>query len=123
LVSYLISNIPNFCPPEPLGFPEKTPTWLLFLTYGLVFALGQEIIYRAFLINYLERIFNNRKLVLIIGAVLFSLLHLAWGAYFVLGALTAGIYLVHWFMRTRNIVLISILHIPMGILAIYLCFI
>lgn len=123
LVPFLVFRLPNFCPPEPLGFPKTTPVLLLLFVYGLVNAVGQELIYRSFLINHLEETFNDKKLVLILGAVLFSLLHVAWGAYFVLGALIVGIYLVWWFMNTRNIVLITLLHIPMSMLAIYICFI
>lgn len=123
LLPFLILRLPNFCPPEPLGFSKETPAWLLLSIYGLINAIGQEVIYRSFLINHLESVLRNKTLILIIGAVLFSLLHTAWGVYFIFASLLVGAYFVWWFMHTRNIVLITVLHIPMTIFVIYTCFV
>jgi len=122
LASFLIIKLPGSCPPEPLGFPERTPAWLLLLVYGVANALGQEIVYRSFLVNYLEETLKRRELVLLVGAALFSLLHIPWQTNFVLGSLLVGFYFVWWFMQTRNIVLIMILHIPMTVFVIYSCY-
>lgn len=113
----------KFCPPEPLVIPEGTPAWLYLSVYALISTPVQELIYRPFLINHLEEMLHNKKFIFILSVVLFSLLHIAWRAYFVFGSLVVGIYLVWWFMRTRNIVLITIAHILAGMVVVYICFI
>lgn len=111
------------CPPEPLAIPEETPAWLFLLTYALINAPVQEVIYRSFLVNHLGETLGNKKLVFILSVALFSLVHIAWRAQFILGSFFLGIYIVWWFMKTRNIVLIMIAHILVGLTVIYFCFI
>ncbi|HUV42665.1 MAG TPA: CPBP family intramembrane glutamic endopeptidase [Patescibacteria group bacterium] len=123
LMLFIRFKLSYFCPPEPLTILEKIPTWLYLLIYALINTPVQEVIYRPFLINHLEMVLKNKKLIFILSVTLFSLLHLAWGAQLVLGSFFFGIYVVWWFMKTRNVVFITIAHILIGLIIMYFCFI
>lgn len=123
LMLFIRFKLSHFCPPEPLAILEETPAWLYLLAYVLIGGAVEEIIYRPFLINHLEKILENKKLVFILSVALFSLLHIAWGAQLVLGSFFFGIYVVWWFMKTRNIILITIVHILIGSAVMFFCFI
>jgi len=64
----------------------KDNIWMLFLTLGgvyIVSSFGEEVIYRAFLINRISELGLNTKLgkiiAVIISALIFGLAHYSWG--------------------------------------------
>ena len=64
----------------------KDNIWMLFLTLGgvyIVSSFGEEVIYRAFLINRISELGLNSKkgkiLAVIISAIIFGLAHYSWG--------------------------------------------
>jgi len=64
----------------------KDNIWMLFLTLGgvyIVASFGEEVIYRAFLINRISELGLNSKkgkiLAAIISAIIFGLAHYSWG--------------------------------------------
>jgi len=64
----------------------KDNIWMLFLTLGgvyIVASFGEEVIYRAFLINRISELGLNSKkgkiLVVIVSAIIFGLAHYSWG--------------------------------------------
>ena len=64
----------------------KDNIWMLFLTLGgvyIVSAFGEEVIYRAFLINRISELGLNNKwgriVTVIINAAIFGFAHYSWG--------------------------------------------
>lgn len=64
----------------------KDNIWMLFLTLGgmyIVSSIGEEVIYRAFLINRITELGLNNKLgqiiTVVFSAVIFGLAHYSWG--------------------------------------------
>lgn len=123
-LSWLLrARLSALCPPEPLAIPASLPAWLYLSVYALVSAPAQELIYRSFLINFLSEMTKNKKLVFLWSTLLFSFLHLAWQTFYLLGSLLLGAYFVAWFLKTKNVLLITLAHILIGLLFSSICFI
>lgn len=86
--SIIMANITGI--PESLdmgGYDYlKDNIWMLFLTLGgvyIVSSIGEEVIYRAFLINRISELGLNSKkgkiIVVIISSIIFGLAHYSWG--------------------------------------------
>jgi len=93
LVGFIIGSI---IMANIIGMPEgsdmsnydylKDNIWMLFLTLGgvyIVASFGEEVIYRAFLINRISELELSSKtgkiIVVIISAIIFGLAHYSWG--------------------------------------------
>jgi len=117
----LKSRLVGLCPSEePFRFLVGMPFWFIFATYALVSVPFQELVYRSFLVNLLEELRIGKKLILLIGAILFALVHIAWGKYAVFGTFWLGIYWVWLFMRTRSFWLLFLSHLIIGSTAVFI---
>ncbi len=80
-----ITGIPE--DPDMSGYNYlKNNLWMLFVSLGgvyMVSSFGEEIIYRAFLINRISEIGSNHKknktIAIIMSAIFFGLVHYSWG--------------------------------------------
>lgn len=119
----LKSRLVGLCPSEePFRFLVGMPFWFIFATYALVSVPFQELVYRSFLVNFLEELRMGEKLVLLIGAALFALVHIAWGRGVVFGTFWLGIYWVWLFMKIRSFWLLLLSHLIIGsTAAFFLC--
>lgn len=86
--SIIMANITGIPESSDLSNYEylKDNIWMLFLTLGgvyIVASFGEEVIYRAFLINRISELGLNTKtgkvIVVLISAVVFGLAHYSWG--------------------------------------------
>lgn len=111
----LKSRLVGLCPSEePFRFLVGMPFWFIFATYALVSVPFQELVYRSFLVNLLEELRISKKLILLIGAILFALVHIAWGKYTAFGAFWLGLYWVWLFKKTRSFWLLLLSHLVIG---------
>lgn len=109
------------CPSgEPFRFLVGMPLWFIFTTYALVSVPFQELVYRSFLVNFQEELRVDKKLILLIGAILFALVHIAWGRGVVFGMFWLGIYWVWLFMKTRSFWLLYVSHLIIGSTAVFI---
>lgn len=99
---------------------DDGPVWLPYLFYILLSAPFQELIYRSFLVNYLEEIGLGSGLVVLVGAVLFAFLHLSWGAALIVGGFLAGLFWGWLFMKTKSFWLLALSHIIVGLAIVFL---
>ncbi len=100
-----------FC--VPLNKPK---VWvIILLVYTFLSVWPQEIIYRTFFYARYERLFQNRKLLIFINAIIFSLAHLFFRNTLVIiltfiGGLLFGIT----YLKTKSTLLVSIEHAIYG---------
>ena len=86
--SIIMANISGIPEPSDMSSYDylKDNIWMLFLTLGgvyIVASFGEEVIYRAFLINRISELGLSGKtgkaIVLIVSAIIFGLAHYNWG--------------------------------------------
>jgi len=104
--------------PELLfAFPLERPgLWLLIiLLYPLLSALAQEIIFRAFFAYRFERLIADQRLLILLNALLFSLVHGVFGnPVALLLSLFGGLLFMSTYLRTRSVTMSAIEHALYG---------
>ncbi len=95
-------------------------TWIFFIPVSFF----QEFAFRSFLIPRLEKIYNKKYIVIFINAVLFTLLHIIFPN---LGiglpiAFVSGVFFAWLYIKYPNLVLISLAHSVLNIIAVLLGF-
>ncbi len=90
--------------------------WLLFLgIYSFVSVVPQEIIYRTFYFSRYSSVFNNKKLLLFVNAIVFSLAHLFFkNTLVMLITFIGGIIFAQTYLNTKSTLLVSIEHAIYG---------
>lgn len=103
---------------------ENWWTYSHFQYQFLILSAVQEVIYRGYLLQKLKLLFGSVKMVILINAFLFALLHIvfpnpimSFATTFVLGVGFASIY-----YRFPNLVLISISHAVINFVGVLHCF-
>ncbi len=95
-------------------------TWIFFIPISFF----QEFAFRSFLIPRLEKLYSNKYLIILFNAILFTLLHIIFPN---LGiglpiAFVSGIFFALLYLKYPNLVLISIAHSVLNIVAVLLGF-
>lgn len=95
-------------------------TWVFFIPVSLF----QEFAFRSFLIPRLKKLYDNNYVVILFNAVLFTLLHIIFPN---LGiglpiAFVSGIFFAWIYIKYPNLVLISLAHSVLNIVAVLLGF-
>ena len=104
---------------------ENWWTYSHFQYQFLIISVAQEVIYRGFLLQKLKLLFGSVKMVILINAFLFALLHIlfpnpimSFATTFLLGVGFAGIY-----YRFPSLILISISHAVINFVSLLHCFV
>ncbi|WP_345970835.1 CPBP family glutamic-type intramembrane protease [Sulfurimonas sp. HSL1-6] len=87
-------------------FPRERPgLWLLvILLYPLLSALAQEIVFRAFFTYRFERLIADRRLLILLNALLFSLVHGVFGnPVAMILSFLGGLLFMRTYLRTRSV--------------------
>ena len=95
-------------------------TWIFFIPVSFF----QEFAFRSFLIPMLRKLYNKNYLIILINAVLFTLLHVIFPN---LGiglpiAFVSGVFFAWLYIKYPNLVLISLTHSVLNIIAVLLGF-
>lgn len=95
-------------------------TWIFFIPISVF----QEFAFRSFLIPRLKELYNNNYIIILFNAVLFTLLHIIFPN---LGiglplAFVSGIFFAWLYIKYPNLILISIAHSVLNIIAVLLGF-
>ncbi len=89
---------------------------LIFFVYSLLSVYPQELLYRTFFFQRYELLFQNKKILILINAALFSLAHLFFrNALVMLLTFLGGLLFAFTFVKTRSTILVTIEHIIYGI--------
>ena len=90
---------------------------MLFLTLVgvyIVSSFGEEVIYRAFLINRVSAIFNNKKVgtyvAVTVSAIIFGLAHYSWGPMGIVQTGLMGLALALCYLKFKNLWILVIAH-------------
>ncbi|MFH0952620.1 MAG: CPBP family intramembrane glutamic endopeptidase [Patescibacteria group bacterium] len=95
-----------------------------FIYYILFGVLSQEFAFRGFLIDRLKQAADNKWMIIVVAAVLFSLLHsLHHSSMLWLGAFSLGLFWAWAYLKQPNIYVVSISHAIIGSVAIILGFV
>lgn len=110
--------------PSIFDFSIRYPTKLLVLQKSLFYILLsvpiQEIIHRGYFITRLEQITNNRNLLILFSALFFAIAHVSFGALFItLGSFLIGVVFADNFLRFRNLYVLMLSHLIIGLFLIY----
>ncbi|MFD2726364.1 CPBP family intramembrane glutamic endopeptidase [Hyunsoonleella rubra] len=95
---------------------NKPKLWVFILfVYSLLSVYPQEIIFRTFFFKRYARFFRDKRLLILVNAVLFSLAHLFYGNNFVLLITFLGGLLFAWtYVETKSTIMVSIEHAIYG---------
>lgn len=95
---------------------NKPIMWLSILgVYTLLSVWPQEIIYRTFFFSRYEELFQNKKLLIFINAILFSLAHLFFkNTLVIVLTFIGGLLFAYTYYKTRSTLLASIEHAIYG---------
>ena len=95
---------------------EKLLLWIGILFFYSFFSVyPQELIYRTFYFKRYEALFKNKKLLLFINAIVFSLAHLFFkNTLVIVLTFLGGLLFAFTFNKTRSTVLVSIEHAIYG---------
>ncbi|MGC8734204.1 MAG: CPBP family intramembrane glutamic endopeptidase, partial [bacterium] len=77
---------------------------LIFLALVFLIPLVEETIFRFYLINFLEDIFNNKWIIIFLGALIFSLIHFE-SILFLSFIFILSMYLNYVYLKYRNLYL------------------
>jgi membrane protease YdiL (CAAX protease family) len=91
-------------------------TWIFFIPVSFF----QEFAFRSFLIPRLKELYNNNYIIILLNAILFTLLHIIFPN---LGiglplAFVSGIFFAWLYLKYPNLILISIAHSILNIIAV-----
>jgi len=91
---------------------ENVFLWILIcLTYPIISALPQEIIYRAFFFHRYRSLFSNEKIFLLVNALLFSFLHIVFLNWFAVAVTFVGSFLfADTYKRSESVMVTTIDH-------------
>jgi len=95
-------------------------TWIFFIPVSFF----QEFAFRSFLIPMLKKLYDNKYIVILINAILFTLIHIIFPN---LGiglplAFVSGIFFAWLYIKYPNLILISLAHSVLNIIAVLLGF-
>ncbi len=104
--------------PERLfSFPETQPgLWLaVMLLYPLLSALAQEIIFRAFVAYRFEKLIRDRRVLILLNALLFSFVHAVFGNLLaVVLSFLGGVLFMDTYLRSRSVAMSTVEHALYG---------
>ncbi len=111
LYVYFIDSEKLFCVPR-----NKPLLWIIILLiYTFLSVWPQELIYRTFFFARYERLFQNKKLLIFVNAIIFSLAHIFFkNTLVIVLTFLGGLLFAYTFYKTRSTVLISIEHALYG---------
>lgn len=91
------------------------------LLYWLISAPLQELLFRAYYINRLEKVIKNNTFIILISSFVFALVHIPFGSWFLtLGSFVLGIILASHFLKYRNIATMIVTHSWFGSIIVLL---
>ncbi len=95
---------------------NKPLLWIIILgVYTFLSVWPQEVIYRAFFFNRYETLFQNKKILIFVNAILFSLAHLFFRNTLVLIlTFVGGLLFAYTYFNTRSTLLASVEHALYG---------
>ena len=100
-----------FC--VPLSNPALWVT--ILLVYSFLSVWPQEIIYRTFFFNRYGHFFNDKRLLILVNAIVFSLAHLLLrNALVIVLTFIGGLLFAYTFKKTKSTTLVSIEHALYG---------
>ncbi len=115
LVAFGIGNIRIGVFPEMLQGITSYGNIIGLLIYVFISVPLQEVIFRGYVIWRLTSISNNQSHIVWISAVVFALMHVPFGNWYVVGvALIFGLWSSKVYLRDRNIYAIMICHALIG---------
>ena len=108
---YLIDSSKLFCVPI-----NKPKLWvIILLVYTFLSVWPQELIYRTFFFARYENLFQNKKLLLFMNAIIFSLAHIFFkNTLVIVLTFVGGLLFAFTYLKTRSTLLISIEHALYG---------
>ena len=125
LVFVILGAFALFFIDHKLNMPEITPsqairTWIFFIPVSFF----QEFAFRSFLIPMLKKLYDNKYAIIFINAILFTLIHVIFPN---LGiglpiAFVSGIFFAWLYLKYPNLVLISLAHSVLNLIAVLLGF-
>ncbi len=126
LVFVIIGALALFFIDNKLNLPDVDTTsriirtWIFFIPISVF----QEFAFRSFLIPMLKKLYDNNYIVILINAILFTLIHVIFPN---LGiglplAFVSGILFAWLYIKYPNLVLISLAHSVLNIIAVLLGF-
>lgn len=103
---------------EPLDWDNR----YLYVFLVLPLSFSQEFIYRAYLMNKLESLFNSEWTIILINACLFAIMHIIFANIPIILplALVSGIAFAWIYYKYRNLLLISLSHSILNFTAVLL---
>lgn len=104
---YFVDASKLFC--VPLNKPKL---WIgILLVYTFLSVWPQEIIYRTFFFVRYERFFKDKKLLIFVNAIVFSLAHIFFrNTLVIVLTFVGGLLFAYTFYKTRSTVMVSIEH-------------
>tara|TARA_R110000787_G_scaffold59922_9_gene135862 strand:+ start:1886 stop:2266 length:381 start_codon:yes stop_codon:yes gene_type:complete len=95
---------------------NKPLLWLAILgVYTILSVWPQEIIYRTFFFSRYEALFQNKKLLIFVNAILFSLAHLFFkNTLVIVLTFIGGLLFAYTYYKTKSTLLASIEHAIYG---------
>lgn len=95
---------------------NKPLMWILILAvYTLLSVWPQEIVYRTFFFARYEALFQNKKLLIFINAILFSLAHLFFkNTLVIVLTFIGGLLFVYTYFKSKSTLLVSVEHALYG---------
>ncbi len=111
LYVYFMDANKLFC--VPLNKPKL---WIIILlVYTFLSVWPQEIMYRAFFFTRYERLFKNKKLLVFVNAIIFSMAHLFFrNTLVIVLTFIGGLLFGMTYLKTRSTLLVSIEHAIYG---------
>lgn len=111
LYVYFVDVNALFCMPL-----QKPLFWIgILMFYTFLSVWPQELIYRTFFFSRYERLFLNKKLLIFINAIVFSLAHLFFrNTLVIVFTFVGGILFAYTYYKTRSTLLVSIEHALYG---------
>lgn len=95
---------------------EKPRTWILILfIYSIFSVYPQEVLYRVFFFSRYEILFTNKNFLIFLNAFYFSIAHMAFKNWFVLGVtFVGGLLFAHTYHHTRSTSMVFLEHTLYG---------
>ncbi len=108
---YFIDSDKLFCVPL-----HKPLLWVvILLVYTFLSVWPQELIYRTFFFARYERLFYNKKLLIFINAIIFSLAHIFFkNTLVIVLTFIGGLLFTYTYLKTRSTLMVSIEHAIYG---------
>lgn len=95
---------------------EKPRTWILILfIYSIFSVYPQEVLYRVFFFSRYEILFTNKNFLIFLNAFYFSIAHMAFKNWFVLGVtFVGGLFFAYTYHHTRSTSMVFLEHTLYG---------